>query len=249
MKYLITSGGTEEPLDGVRYITNFSTGKTGAGLASYLAAGGHDVLLLHGHHAALPDMTALAKSSRIGGRGSSHGSIRTVRYRTFRDLDREIHQLLLADETIEVVVHLAAVSDYSPVSISIPDGAELIPGDNGKISSAPEFLSVNFKRNHKIITAIRGYAGYRKLILVGFKLTNTSNTEEQKQAVDQLLHEVDCDLLVHNDLGRIGEKGEHAASIYLGDGTLMEQVTTKEMLYRHLERYTVRLAEEMHRQE
>jgi phosphopantothenoylcysteine decarboxylase/phosphopantothenate--cysteine ligase len=44
---LITSGGTEEPIDGVRSITNTSTGHTGAELATWFADHGANVTLLH----------------------------------------------------------------------------------------------------------------------------------------------------------------------------------------------------------
>ena len=43
---MITAGGTEEPIDGVRRLTNLSTGATGAVLARRLAAHGAEVVLL-----------------------------------------------------------------------------------------------------------------------------------------------------------------------------------------------------------
>lgn len=239
MNFLITAGGTEEPLDGVRYITNFSTGRTGAALASYLAEVGHKVILLHGYHALLPDLGKLAKEGK--------GSIRTVRYRTFSDLNREIRQLLIVDESIDAIVHLAAVSDYSPVSISIPGGVEQSLSQEGKLSSTPEYFSIHMKRNHKIIAHLREYAGDRNVVVVGFKLTNTLNQEERRSAVQKLSETADCDLIIHNDLHEIGEGDAHGASIFLGDGTFIEEVTTKTMLFHHIEKYGERLLHEMKR--
>jgi phosphopantothenoylcysteine decarboxylase/phosphopantothenate--cysteine ligase len=46
LKVLITSGGTSEPIDGVRVLTNTSTGRTGVGIAANLARNGHEVVLL-----------------------------------------------------------------------------------------------------------------------------------------------------------------------------------------------------------
>ena len=43
---LVTYGGTSESLDGVRTISNISTGKTGAAIAEQLAACGHKVTVL-----------------------------------------------------------------------------------------------------------------------------------------------------------------------------------------------------------
>jgi phosphopantothenoylcysteine decarboxylase / phosphopantothenate---cysteine ligase len=47
MKIVITSGGTREPVDPVRFIGNYSTGKMGAALAQ--AFKGHDVTVIAGN--------------------------------------------------------------------------------------------------------------------------------------------------------------------------------------------------------
>ena len=52
---LVTAGGTTEPLDAVRVLTNTSTGRTGAAIAAHFARGGHDVVLLRAKHAARPE--------------------------------------------------------------------------------------------------------------------------------------------------------------------------------------------------
>ena len=46
MKILLTSGATVEYIDGVRFITNFSTGGTGSILADEFARAGHKVTAL-----------------------------------------------------------------------------------------------------------------------------------------------------------------------------------------------------------
>ena len=43
MKILITGGGSEEPIDNVRAVCNFSTGRTSAFLADFFAGAGHEV--------------------------------------------------------------------------------------------------------------------------------------------------------------------------------------------------------------
>jgi phosphopantothenate---cysteine ligase (CTP) len=47
---VVTAGPTFEPLDEVRRLTNFSSGKLGSQLADYLVAHGHQVILLYGHY-------------------------------------------------------------------------------------------------------------------------------------------------------------------------------------------------------
>ena len=51
MKCIVTAGPTFEALDDVRRLTNFSTGRLGTTLANYLAARGHNVILLLGEQA------------------------------------------------------------------------------------------------------------------------------------------------------------------------------------------------------
>src|SRR6266576_7135498 len=51
MNCIVTAGPTFEPLDDVRRLTNFSTGRLGTELANFLAARGHEVTLLLGEQA------------------------------------------------------------------------------------------------------------------------------------------------------------------------------------------------------
>ena len=53
-KLLITSGGTKEPIDPVRFITNRSSGKMGAALAEAAARRGGSVVYICGENAVLP---------------------------------------------------------------------------------------------------------------------------------------------------------------------------------------------------
>ena len=54
MKVLITAGATREPIDEVRFLSNVSTGATGAALAENFARRGHEVTLLRGAGAVAP---------------------------------------------------------------------------------------------------------------------------------------------------------------------------------------------------
>ena len=53
MRVLVTAGGTEEPLDGVRRLSNISTGATGLELARTFAKKGAEVVLLHAERVAV----------------------------------------------------------------------------------------------------------------------------------------------------------------------------------------------------
>src|SRR5688500_5204993 len=95
MKILITSGGTREPIDQVRFITNFSTGKTGALLTDYFCETGHEVTQFFG------------EGSMVSRRAATKQS-----YSSFQDLDQKL-RALLKSENFDAIIHLAAVSDYS----------------------------------------------------------------------------------------------------------------------------------------
>lgn len=241
MKILITSGGTEEPLDGVRYITNFSTGRTGAGLAEYLAVQGNDIVLLHGYHAVLPG--TVAKES------VENGTIETIRYRTFSDLDAQLQKTLETDRDINIVIHLAAISDYTPEIIETPDGNTFPAGGQGKISSGSKTMIVRFRRNYKILSRIREYTQGRDIILIGFKLTNTLDPGEKMAAIQKILQDKTCDLLVHNDLNEIGKLPDnmhHDAAIYSANGDPVSHTQTKQQLFEQLYTHICQLDRRLH---
>ena len=47
-KVIVTSGATREPIDSVRFISNFSSGRTGAAICEALAARGFQVIQVAG---------------------------------------------------------------------------------------------------------------------------------------------------------------------------------------------------------
>ena len=101
MKILVTAGGTEEPVDGVRRLTNSSTGATGGALARHFAEGGAEVLLLHAERAPLSGIPVERET-----------------FVTFADLEAALRRILSEDRW-DAVVHAAAVSDYSVASVEV----------------------------------------------------------------------------------------------------------------------------------
>jgi len=196
MKILMTSGGTREAIDAARFITNMSTGRTGRVLAETLDARGCELLCL-----------CAAGAERPGG-----NNIRVKTFASFRDLD-EAMKAALAAETFDAVIHLAAVSDYSPSLIEA--GAEkLEPGAEAKLSSSFPEIRLTLRRNHKIIDRIKGYAaaaGRPEPFLVGFKLTAGARPAQVKEKVLALPA---ANLVVHNDLEEM--RRVHIFRLYKG---------------------------------
>lgn len=195
MKILMTSGGTREPIDGVRFLTNFSSGQTGAFLTDFFRAKDHHVTLLHGKGSQLPQSSG-DETEFLG----------------YQELDTLLTQKL-SNERYDVVIHLAAVSDYSVESVEA-NGKSFAPDLNLKLSSDPEDLKINLKRNPKIINKLKQIAKDSSFVLIGFKLTNTRVPTERLNAIQKLAANPDIDFIVHNDLSQIDKDGKHIASIY-----------------------------------
>jgi phosphopantothenoylcysteine decarboxylase/phosphopantothenate--cysteine ligase len=151
MKCLVTAGPTYEPLDEVRRLTNFSTGRLGSELVNFLAAHGHEPTLLIGQNATY--------------RGERHaGQVET--FTTTANLRDRLRAL--ASDAVGAVFHAAAVSDFAfgKVWRRSPQG-ELTELKAGKISTRQGTLLAELAPTPKIIAELRQW--YPKARLVGWK--------------------------------------------------------------------------------
>lgn len=191
MKVLITAGPCEEPLDGVRRITNFSSGRTGAEIADYFAVQGEVVLFIHGEKAVQP----------------ANSNVKKLSFRSFSDLE------ICLEETInsfkpDMIIHLAAVSDYSVDTIVIGD-TQYRAGELAKINSETvESFSLVMRRNPKIIDRLRSLSKGRAIV-VGFKLTRGASSTQRLAKVEALLGHASVDYVVSNDLDTIDAEKHH----------------------------------------
>jgi phosphopantothenoylcysteine decarboxylase/phosphopantothenate--cysteine ligase len=208
---LVTSGGTREPIDGVRAITNTSTGRTGAAIAQRLTAVGYAVTLVRAADAvgAEPKMAA----------------IRELTFVTFKDL----HELLrteLGVNDYDVIVHSAAVSDFSV------DGA-----GKGKLESDGD-LVLKLKPNPKLIDELRALSKNKRAQIVAFKLTSSASVPEREAAVRKLIEHAHPDFVVLNDASEVGASA-HTARIFTPEMREVAKAGTKlelaEMLGRVLQ--------------
>jgi phosphopantothenoylcysteine decarboxylase/phosphopantothenate--cysteine ligase len=98
LKVLVTAGGTREPIDPVRFISNRSSGKQGHAVAAEAAARGADV-------------TLVTTTDRPAG----HGVAEVVRVDTAAELAEAV---LARSDACDVVVMAAAVADFRPVAVA-----------------------------------------------------------------------------------------------------------------------------------
>lgn len=190
MRILITSGGTREPIDDVRYVGNVATGSTGAGLAAEAVRRFHTVFLLSGVGSISPPQWALDTGLLVQRTFTSTKSL-----------------LAMADEIcvtgIDAVVASAAVADYTP---------ERHPG---KLSSAATELVVRMVPTPKVIDHIRQLVP--EATLVAFKLETAVSNEELLARARRTMARAGADYIVANDLAGAGDD-DHPACILGPDG-------------------------------
>lgn len=206
MKILITGGGTCEPIDSVRYITNFSTGKTAAFLADFFCAKKHEVTTLMAENAQKP------KNAKI------------ITYKTFADLQKMLKKEC-TDSNYDAVIHAAAVSDYSVQEISV-DGKIFPAGTISKIPSGKNVF-LKMQENPKLLQKIKLWSG-KCIKLVAFKLTSGATEEEQQNAVKKIFScEKDFapDFVVQNDKSEITDS-LHPCKIFKNSDKIIAETRT-----------------------
>ena len=116
----------------------------------------------------------------------------------------------LKNNDYDIVIHTAAVSDYSVKQVTI--NGEVVD-NNTKIPSSNQEIEIKLIKNPKLINEIKTIAPNTKLI--GFKLTNEDDVDLVEAAVRKQISEADCDLVVHNSLSQIsGDKAKHSFNIF-----------------------------------
>ena len=151
MRCVITAGPTFEPLDQVRRLTNFSTGRLGSELATYLANRGHSVTMLIGQQATY--------------RGECHAA-RVETFTTTQSLSDRLQAL--SAEPMDAVFHAAAVSDFRFGKLWARQGdGELKELKAGKVSTRQGSLLAELLPTPKIIAQLRTW--FPNAVLVGWK--------------------------------------------------------------------------------
>jgi phosphopantothenoylcysteine decarboxylase / phosphopantothenate---cysteine ligase len=217
LRVLVTSGGTTEPIDGVRVLTNTSSGATGAAIATYLARQGHDVVLLRAENSQRPQV-----------------GCREERFRSFADLEAALARILDHGRGgFDFVIHAAAVADFSVDHIQV-DGRRV--ERNAKLGSDAAPVVV-LKPNPKLIATMHVQAG-RKAGIVAFKLTHGAPPETVNAAVQAVAAHEGVVLVVHNDLAA-KTQADFPATLVDPRNPLRAQTVSRESLPAAIEHYLV----------
>lgn len=180
MHCVVTAGPTYEPLDEVRRLTNFSTGRLGSELANFLTTRGHEVTLLVGQQASW--------------RGERHAA-HVETFTTTADLRERLHAL--SSRPVGAVFHAAAVSDFSfgKIWLRSPAG-ELRELKSGKFSTRQGTLLAELAPTPKLIAQLRD--GFPKAALVGWKYEVEGDRADAIRLAEQQLADCRTDACVAN---------------------------------------------------
>lgn len=229
---LITAGGTSEPIDAVRVISNSSSGRLGSMIADELAS--------------REDCQVFYVCARDSVRPASP-AVRCVEVKSVADLQAAVTRLA-GENTIHAAIHSMAVSDYTVRAVSTARavaeqlaalGAEKITPEalerafdaadtrksGGKLSSKMSSPVMLLTQTPKIISLLRPLMP--GAVIVGFKLLSRVSREELLDVAHALLKTNGCDFVLANDGSEIRGDAHHA---YLIDGnkTVLREMFTKQ---------------------
>ena len=188
-KILITYGGTVEDIDGVRFISNMSTGKTGVAIAEELFLSGNMITTLR------------AKNSV-----ETKFNIESETFSSFEDYRFKIENLL-AVKQFDTIIHLAALSDYSPTFLEKDNNAFPLPMQS-KLVSDSDNIKILFKKNVKVIDSLKNLSKNPNVIVIGFKLTNQVAESDIPNIIKKMFADSNVDYVVHNDISGRTSSGE-----------------------------------------
>jgi phosphopantothenoylcysteine decarboxylase/phosphopantothenate--cysteine ligase len=208
-KVLITAGGTTEPIDSVRTLTNTSTGQTGFTIAKTLAELGYDVHLL------------MSESHSVRQLWLANDELQVEYFSTFQNLSH-LMKSKLKENDFDVIIHAAAVSDFSMKNKL----------SKQKLDSTKD-LVLRLKKNPKLIHAVKKWSRNKNTQLIGFKLTSSATEKDINNKVAGIFKTARADFVIHNDTSEIRRNGSdthHSFRWYSPDLKFQKLNDTAELL-------------------
>jgi phosphopantothenoylcysteine decarboxylase/phosphopantothenate--cysteine ligase len=181
MNCIVTAGPTFEPLDDVRRLTNFSTGRLGTELANFLTACGHQVTLLIG------------ESATYAGERQAQS---VKNFSTTADLRAKLKGF--SRKNVVAIFHAAAVSDFAfgQIFAEQPSGEFTVLKPAKKIPTRQGQLLVELVPTPKIIAELRGWFPQTKII--GWKFEADGNRADALRTAKKQLADCATDYCVAN---------------------------------------------------
>jgi len=202
VKMLISAGGTQEPIDPVRFIGNRSSGKQGLALAAEAINRGATVTLIAANLAEVP---------------SSIDQV--IRVTTAAELDAAVSAEL---ERADVLIMAAAVSDYRVENVS---------ATKIKKSESGAELSLKLIQNADILAGAVARVSAENLscLTVGFAAETATSPDNLTRLAQHKLIAKGCDVIVANNVsdGAVFGSDENEVLILTKSGTATGRTGSK----------------------
>lgn len=236
-RILVTSGGTSEPIDSVRKITNVSTGRLGSLVGEcFLEAG------------AFVDYITTKTALRPENENCQIYTIESTRelLHTMEDLlnkhqyDGVIHAMAVSDYYVDFVSNLQTISGACEKGIDIvaeENRVELLIGDEeNKISSSLDNLVLVLRPTPKVIHSIKNIQP--DTLLFGFKLLVGTGEDALVKEALRVMEKNKCDYMVANDLNKISGDS-HTAFLISKAGEIKTAYSKQEIAKKIVETATL----------
>lgn len=196
---VVTAGGTREPLDPVRFLGNYSSGRQGVAIVSEALAKSAKV-------------TLIAANLEVTLPTSPH--LKVVSVETAQEMSRAVNTVLA--ERPDALIMAAAVADFRPVNV-----AERKLEKDPESDTAP---TLQLTRNEDILATV-SKSSLRPPVLVGFGAQTGEIPEILSKGAAKALRK-NADLLVVNPVGQGRGLGTMDNEVFFFDatGTLMGQI-------------------------
>lgn len=180
-RFVVTAGGTREPIDPVRVVANRSSGKMGYAIAAAAALRGADVVLVSGPSAL-----------------SVPPGVRVVAVETALEMRDAVRAALPG---CTVFVGAAAVADFRPVAAAADKIKKEALGEARLVIELERTPDILLEVGEQSVRpeAPEGFAGGRRLV-IGF----AAESRDLLAAARSKLARKRCDLIVANDVTRAG---------------------------------------------
>ena len=199
-KIIITAGGTSEPIDPVRIITNRSTGKQGFAIAKQLSEAGASVTLIYGN--------VTQDANRLP------DNIKKIHAETADAMLQQVEQALPAD----IFISAAAVSDWK---VRDAHQQKIKKNDDDKGGAT---YQLNLIETVDILKHIAHHQTMRPSLVIGF----AAETENLTQYAEAKFIAKNCDMMIANQVGAKTGFGETENAIYFLQKESDNAITTEQ---------------------
>ena len=188
---VVTAGGTQEPIDPVRFLANRSSGMQGVALAKAASARGARVTLIGANIAELPGVSFVSVSTAL-------------------ELQSALDAVL---SDCDYLIMAAAVSDFRVKHVSDVKVKRSVVGQNPTLEliANPDILQMAVSKINDLDLAVK---------TVGFAAETASDVSQLRQLAAHKLMGKGCDLLVANDVsaGRVFGASDNSVLILTKTG-------------------------------